>query len=344
MLPPGFARLSTKPPLTGSPTFANTIGTLRVACCNAATAGVAVAKVTSGDDATNSAAAFCRLPLPHRYSICRLRPSVQPNFCNASRNAVMRACASGLSLASGISTPIRRICPDCCARAASGHAAAEPPTRAMKSRRLMERPLRTDDCSLSHCPALEAMLCGSDVGAKCPLWVTSRHSRRFARCPVFLRTRTSAEGIGMSLRAKSGHSLFHSSTLTTPQPSLILRGLVFRHCNHGAGERAVGPSQLIQNREMIGIGDRYQVARDMPLRPVDMVVPAARDHGRQLGGAVGDTQRLADDRPPHGRELLDFLLAQPHLVVDMRGVAQRTEIEDARDRQPRHHLGMIKNE
>jgi hypothetical protein len=123
-----------------------------------------------------------------------------------------------------------------------------------------------------------------------------------------------------------------------------LRGLVLRHRNHGASERAAGLSQLIQNREVIGVGDRYQVAWNMPLRPVGMVIAAARDHGRQLAGAVGDTQRLVNDRPPHRRELLDFLLAQLHLVVDMRGVAQRTEIEDAGDRQPRRHLGMIKNE
>src|SRR5215469_7896516 len=31
---------------------------------------------------------------------------------------------------------------------------------------------------------------------------------------------------------------------------------------------------------------------------------------------------------------------QLHLVVDMRGVAQRAEIEHARDRQPCRHLGM----
>ena len=48
----------------------------------------------------------------------------------------MRACASGLSLASAISTPIRRICPACSARAASGHAAM-PPASVMKSRRLI---------------------------------------------------------------------------------------------------------------------------------------------------------------------------------------------------------------
>ena len=63
-----------------------------------------------------------------------------------------------------------------------------------------------------------------------------------------------------------------------------LRGLVLRHRNHGAGERAVGLSQLIQNREVIGVGDWYQVAWNMPLRPVGMVIAAARDHGRQLAG------------------------------------------------------------
>jgi hypothetical protein len=47
--------------------------------------------------------------------------------------------------------------------------------------------------------------------------------------------------------------------IAAPNP---LHGLVFRH--HGAGKRAVGLSQLIQNREVIGVGDRYQVARDMP--------------------------------------------------------------------------------
>src|SRR5215471_18835169 len=129
--------------------------------------------------------------------------------------------------------------------------------------------------------------------------------------------------------------------MTAPNP---LRGLVFRHRNNGAGERAVGLSQLIQDREVIGVGDRYQVAWDMLLRSVGMVIAAASNHGPQLAGAVGNTQRLVDDRPPHRREVLDFLLAQLHLVVDMRGVAQGTQIEHARDRQPRRYLGMIKYE
>src|SRR3974390_149366 len=56
----------------------------------------------------------------------------------------MRACASGLSLANGISTPMRRICPDCCACKASGQATAEPPTSVMKSRRLIAFPEAKD--------------------------------------------------------------------------------------------------------------------------------------------------------------------------------------------------------
>src|SRR5262245_29965348 len=64
-----------------------------------------------------------------------VRPSTHPNACNASRNAVTRSCASGSLSAMEISTAMRRIAPPCCARAASGHAAA-PPRSVMNSRRL----------------------------------------------------------------------------------------------------------------------------------------------------------------------------------------------------------------
>ena len=47
-LPPGCARLSTKPEPTGSAICTNTIGTVRVACCNAATVALPVARITSG--------------------------------------------------------------------------------------------------------------------------------------------------------------------------------------------------------------------------------------------------------------------------------------------------------
>src|SRR6516164_915489 len=75
-----------------------------------------------------------------------------------------------------------------------------------------------------------------------------------------------------------------------------------------------------------------------------MVIAAARDHRRQLAGAISDTQRLVHNWPSHRRELLDLLLAKLHLVVDMRGVAQRTEIKHAGDRQSSRYLRMIKDE
>src|SRR5271166_1771339 len=51
-LPPGRARLATKPLPTGSIVVTNTIGTLRLACCSAPTIEPAVARMTSGVSAT----------------------------------------------------------------------------------------------------------------------------------------------------------------------------------------------------------------------------------------------------------------------------------------------------
>jgi hypothetical protein len=56
VLPPGLARLATKPLPTGSSTLANTIGIVRVACNNAAKAGALFAPSTSGCMLTSSAA------------------------------------------------------------------------------------------------------------------------------------------------------------------------------------------------------------------------------------------------------------------------------------------------
>src|SRR5262245_31333006 len=56
MLPPGRARLSTKPAPTGSGTITNTIGTVRVADSTCPTVEPPLATMTSGASATNSAA------------------------------------------------------------------------------------------------------------------------------------------------------------------------------------------------------------------------------------------------------------------------------------------------
>src|SRR5215831_19655076 len=58
----------------------------------------------------------------------------------------MRACPSGSSAATFISTPIRRMRSACCARATSGQAAAEPAITFMKSRRRITSP-RVLECA-----------------------------------------------------------------------------------------------------------------------------------------------------------------------------------------------------
>ena len=137
-LPPGRARLSTKPAPTGSGVPVNTIGMVRVACSSDGTTAPPEARMTSGASATNSDACLRKSsasPAPQRYSIRTLRPTVQPNSCRPCRNAALRACPSASSEPRFMSTPTRRTRSACCARAASGHTAAAAPRSEMKSRR-----------------------------------------------------------------------------------------------------------------------------------------------------------------------------------------------------------------
>src|SRR5262249_42978838 len=81
-LPPGRARLSTKPPPTGSPTFTNTIGTARVASSKGDKLGLPVARMTSGASAISSAAYLrtSSVLVGQRVSMRTLWPSIQPQF------------------------------------------------------------------------------------------------------------------------------------------------------------------------------------------------------------------------------------------------------------------------
>src|SRR5262245_57578851 len=111
ILPPGRARLSTKPAPTGSGVPVNTIGTVRVACSSDGTTAPPPARMTSGASATNSDACLRKSsasPAPQRYSIRTLRPTVHPNSCRPCRNAALRACPSASSEPRFMSTPIRR--------------------------------------------------------------------------------------------------------------------------------------------------------------------------------------------------------------------------------------------
>ena len=133
-LPPGRARLSTKPAATGSLTIGNTTGMIRVACNNGPIVEAPCARMTSGASATNSAACL-RISsawlVAQRVSIRALRPMLQPSSASPCRNAPMRTWNSGRSEDPGRSTPMRRGGSPCCARAASGHAAAAPPSSVM---------------------------------------------------------------------------------------------------------------------------------------------------------------------------------------------------------------------
>src|SRR5499427_9006707 len=140
-LPPGRAKLATKPLPTGSIVVTNTIGTVRLICSKSATIELAVPRTTSGFDATSSAAYLRNssvLPAPQRVSTCTLPPSCQPNCCSACTNAASQAWPCSASVF--ISTPMRRIRSGCCARAGSGNAAADPAIPWMKSRRRIAAP------------------------------------------------------------------------------------------------------------------------------------------------------------------------------------------------------------
>src|SRR5262249_45460830 len=141
-LPPGRARLWTKPAPTGSGVSVNTIGTVRVTCSNDPATAPPLARTTSGASARGSAA-YLRMgsasPAPQRVSICTLPGTAQPACRNPRRNAAMRACPSASSAVVDMSTPMRRI-RSLCARAASGYAAAAPPSSDRNWRRLMRSP------------------------------------------------------------------------------------------------------------------------------------------------------------------------------------------------------------
>src|SRR5262249_15049254 len=71
---PGRAKLATRPEPTGSGVPVNTIGTMRLACCNGPTAAPPRATMTSGASATSSAAEWrmrSASPPPQRVSICK---------------------------------------------------------------------------------------------------------------------------------------------------------------------------------------------------------------------------------------------------------------------------------
>jgi hypothetical protein len=89
-LPPGRARLATKPEPTGSPEFAITMGMVLVAPFAANGVGPPTVTIRSTLRRTNSAASSgsrSRFPSAYRYSMVRFFPSIHPNLFSSCRNA-----------------------------------------------------------------------------------------------------------------------------------------------------------------------------------------------------------------------------------------------------------------
>src|SRR5262249_18319981 len=116
-LPPGRAKLATRPVPTGSPAAAKTIGMTDVACLAATIAAVADVTMTSTLRRTNSAAISSKRsvrPSAQRYSIATVRPSIQPSSCNRRTKA-----ANHWPWDEGVpatSSPMIGSFADCCAR------------------------------------------------------------------------------------------------------------------------------------------------------------------------------------------------------------------------------------
>ena len=134
-LPPGRAKLETKPSLTGSLPVAKTMAIVVVAALAARAEGVSIAAMTATRRRTRSAAKAGSRSVwfsAQRYSIAMLSPSAKPASFRPRRNPRDTSVnASGDWL---LRKPITGIA-GCCARAASGQAAAAPPRSVMNARR-----------------------------------------------------------------------------------------------------------------------------------------------------------------------------------------------------------------
>ena len=100
ILPPGRARLATKPAATGSPAFAITMGMVVVAFFAANAGGVSETTIRSTLRRTKSAASSGRRSLllsANRYSMVIFFPSIHPSLRSSCRNASTRTAHTGSS-------------------------------------------------------------------------------------------------------------------------------------------------------------------------------------------------------------------------------------------------------
>src|SRR5262249_33929733 len=117
-LPPGRARLATKPNPTGSPTFVITMGIVVVALLAANADGPVPTTNKSTLRRTKSVASSCRRSdfcSANLYSMAIFFPSIHPNLLISCRNGSTRVAIPEPVLSSR--KPMRKIFPGCCASA-----------------------------------------------------------------------------------------------------------------------------------------------------------------------------------------------------------------------------------
>ena len=142
-LPPGRLRLATKPALTGSPPIVKTIGIVVVA---ALAAKIELPPPVAAITATlrrDQIGRKCRqsIVLVSRPSGIRSpRSGLRHSRLHSSPGGTHRKVGADRPAQAG-RNPITGIA-GCCARAASGHAAAAPPSSVMNSRRFIRSPRR----------------------------------------------------------------------------------------------------------------------------------------------------------------------------------------------------------
>ena len=175
-MPPGRARLPTMPVPTASPAIAKTIGVAGVACPAAViAAGPAVTMTSTLSRAISVAISAKRSlrPSVQRYSIATVRPSIQPS----SRRRCTKAATRWLPV-EGVATPKNPMVgsfPGCCARAASGHAAAAPPKQRDEFAPSHGAYPKAKDCGTKYSSVLERV--SAKAPRSCPIGVKMRRTR-----------------------------------------------------------------------------------------------------------------------------------------------------------------------
>ena len=141
--PPGRARLATRPSLTGSSPTTKTMGIVVVAALAADAARMPpIATITATWRRTSSAASAGSRSIDSPPSDIRSLRSRPRHSRSPSGPAEMRARGPRTRHGDAVSrNPITGIA-GCCARAASGHATAAPPSSVMNSRRCSGRDVR----------------------------------------------------------------------------------------------------------------------------------------------------------------------------------------------------------